>query len=147
MSHLHVMQPICFCCLLFKKTAIPHALLRGLITELAFSGSQASGLCAHPVLLFLHATYYEPEVCTGVALSEIRGREMSARRCGGVCVPIHTWACVGNCVYLQCYYSSLTEFTLSSKSAGWCNKSVYMCVGGCVYVKKTLCLHMLCYAD
>lgn len=71
--------------LLFKKTAILHALLRGPVTELAFSGSRASGLCAYPVLLFLHAAYYEPEVCSGVALSEIRSREMCARRYACVC--------------------------------------------------------------
>lgn len=117
----HILLIFCFS----RKWLNTHALLCGLITEFAFSRSQASGLYAYPVLLFLHTAYYEPEVYTGVALSEIR-REMCARKCGCVCVPIHTCACVGRCVYMQSYYSYLTECTLSSKSAGRCNKGVYL---------------------
>ena len=77
-----------------------------------------------------------------MALSEIRSMEMCARKCGCGCVCGHC-ACVEECVYLQCYYSFLTEFTLSSKSAGGCNKGVYLSVwrGG----RKTLC--SLYYAD
>lgn len=57
-----------------------------------------------------------------------------------LCQKLEAGKCVGECVYLQCYYSSLTVFALSSKSAGWCNKGVYLCAGCvCVYVRETLC--------
>lgn len=43
------------------------------------------------------------------------------------------------CVRLQCYYSSLTGFTLSSKSAGWLSIGVYgMCVWASV---SAACTH------
>lgn len=75
--------------LLFEETAILHASLRRRILELAFSGSLASGLCAYSVLLFLHGAYYEPEVFTGVALSEIRSSEICARKCGCAHTHVH----------------------------------------------------------
>lgn len=69
-----------------------------------------------------------------------------------VCVPVHTRACVWVCVYLQCYYSSLTGFTLSSKSAGWCNKGVYLrvCwwVGACEkYTGFAVLCRLLCACE
>lgn len=42
--------------------------------------------------------------------------------------------CVGKAVCVQCYYSYLTKFTLSSKSAGWHNICIYICVCLCVCV-------------
>lgn len=116
--------------LLFKKTAALHALLRGPITELAFSGSQASGLCAYPVLLFLHAAYYEPEVYTGIALSEIRSWKMCARKCGCVCA--HTHMCMRRRMCVSAVLLLIPDWIyMVPKSAGWCNKGVYLCV--CVW--------------
>lgn len=120
-SWLHLIQAISFLFSAFQENGCTPCITAWPVTDLAFSGSQASGLCAYPVFLFLHSAYYEPEVYSGVALSEIRSRVQENVL---VCVPMHTCACVAECVYLQCYYSSLTEFTLSSKSAGWCNKGV-----------------------
>lgn len=112
--------------LLFKKTAQLHAYLHGLITKLAFSGSQASGLCAYPVLLFLNAAYYEPEVYTGVALSEIMSREMCTRKCGycTVCVFPNTRVFVYS---ISAVLLLIFEFTLSPSQK--CDKiNVRVCV-------------------
>lgn len=87
MSFFHIGNIFVWFFLLFK-TKIATPCIAVCITELTSSGSQASGICAYTVLLFLHTAYYEPGVCSGVALSEIRRREMHTRKKKGLFVPI-----------------------------------------------------------
>lgn len=56
--------------------------------------------------------------------------------------PRKLWLCV--CVGMlcvQCYYSYLTKFTLSSKSAGWHNICIYIYVCVCAFVCACVCVH------
>lgn len=95
-SWLHLIHAISPLFSAFQENGCTPCVTAWPVTDLAFSGSQASGLCAYLVFLFLHSAYYEPEVYSGVALSEIRSSEKSARKCAGVCA--HAHMCSRMCV-------------------------------------------------